>query len=74
MHYEIKQNLIEDSCKFSIKYKAICKEKDLKSEWRTTEKEAVHDAIEHQKKCKSHVLEIHIQQTNSFISILDKNS
>lgn len=68
-----KNTLKNDSFKFTIRYKAVCKEKDLKSEWRATEKEAIQDALAHQKNNVSHILEILVQQTNSFVAKIDKN-
>ncbi|RUT71565.1 hypothetical protein D0817_06755 [Flavobacterium cupreum] len=48
-------------------YKAVCKEKDLKSEWRSTKKEAIQDALAHQGNNSSHRVEILVQEKQQYI-------
>jgi hypothetical protein len=61
-----KNILKNDSFKSTIRYKAVCVKKDLKSSWRATEKEAVLDALDHQNTNPQHVVEILVEQTQTF--------
>lgn len=44
--------------KLAMQFKAICNSNDFKSPWRSTEDEAINDALEHQNLHANHKLEI----------------
>lgn len=58
-----KSTILKSSSFTSVRqYKAICKEKDLKSVWKSTENEAILDALAHQNGNMSHRVEILVQE------------
>jgi hypothetical protein len=69
-----KKNILKnDFFTSTSQYKAICREKDLKSDWRSTEKEAILDGLNHQGQNPSHHFEILVQQTQRFVAKISKD-
>ncbi|MEA9412609.1 hypothetical protein [Flavobacterium sp. PL02] len=63
-----KNNILKsDSFTLVRQYTAVCKEKDLKIEWRDTEDEAILDALAHQDGNISHRVDIMVQEKQKYI-------
>lgn len=68
-----KKNILKsESFRFTAQYKAICRERDLNSEWRSTENEAILDALRHQEAHPNHYVDILVQQTHRFIAQISR--
>ena len=63
-----KNNILKsDSFTLVRKFKAVCKEKDLNSDWRNTEDEAILDALAHQDGNISHRVDKMVQEKQQYI-------
>ncbi|HNP33916.1 MAG TPA: hypothetical protein PKN96_11550 [Flavobacterium sp.] len=68
-----KDNSKNEPLRSTAQYKAVCKEGDLQSKWRTTEDEAIRDGLDHQDKHPSHHFDILVEQTEQFIAKISKD-